>query len=83
MVRLCDNSTQNNQSYGESYSQSNYRYISCPHIAKIYSDGWRGKKKNSNEYLAVKKIMYKHNSYGYFHNEVDLPTPVSIHETCI
>lgn len=41
------------------------------------------KKKNTNEYLAVKKLMYKHNSYGYFHNEVDLPTPVSIHETCI
>lgn len=40
-------------------------------------------KKNANEYLAVKKLMYKHNSYGYFHNEVDLPTPVSIHETCI
>lgn len=40
-------------------------------------------KKNANEYLAVKKLMYKHNSYGYFHNDVDLPTPVSIHETCI
>lgn len=49
----------------------------------IYSDGWRGKKKIQIDIQQLKKIMYKHNSYGYFHNEVDLPTPVSIHETCI
>lgn len=54
------------------------------HIQQIYIQMvGEVKKKNTNEYLAVKKIMYKHNSYGYFHNEVDLPTPVSIHETCI
>lgn len=40
-------------------------------------------KKNINEYLVVKKLMYKYNSYGYFYIEVDLFILVSIYEICI
>lgn len=52
MVRLCDNNTQYNQSMVNLTANQNYKYLSCPCMAKIYSDGWRGE--NTNEYLTVK-----------------------------
>lgn len=78
MVRLCDNSTQNSQSI-VNLTANQITGTFHAHIKQRYIQMVGEVKKNTNEYLAVKKLMYKHNRYGYFHNEVDLPTPVSIH----